>query len=88
MCCENRSATSAFLPTGTWLDRTDKDTFTAQEIADAEGYSVRTVQRAVDRGDFGELPTWGANGSVRIPRLAVIHFQDHSRRKRRARRRP
>ena len=88
MCCENKSAKEAFLPTGTWLDRTNKDTFTAGEVAEAEGCSPRTIQRAVDCGDFGDLPTWTANGSVRIPRLSVIHFHDFSRRRRRERRRP
>lgn len=79
MCCENLSLEAAFRPTGTWLDRTKKDTFTAQEVAEAEGCSVRTIQRAVDRDEFGTLP-YPVAGSLRIPRLSVMHFHDYGRR--------
>jgi hypothetical protein len=82
MCCDGKSAKQAYAPTGTWLDRTDKDTFTAAEIAAAEGCGTRTILRAIDRGEFGPLVYW-VGESVRIPRLAVVHFQDGSRQRRR-----
>ncbi len=83
MCCEGRNAKDAFVPTGTWLDRTSQDTFTADDVARADGCDSRTVERAVDRGEYGSLPYWQA-GAVRIPRWAVIHYHDRTRRERKA----
>ena len=85
MCCEGKSAKDSFAPTGTWLDLTSQDTFSASDVAQADGCDARTVERDVDRGEYGDLPYWQA-GSVRIPRLAVMHKHNLSRKKRKDRR--
>lgn len=84
MCCENKSARDAYAPTGTWLDRTDNDTFTADQLAAAEGCVPRTIQRRVEEGLYGELPYW-SGGTLMIPRWAVIHSHWLSRQRRKAR---
>lgn len=81
MCCEGKNAKDGFAPTGTWLDLTEKDTFTAEEIAAAEGCDARTVQRRVQDGSFGPLPYRGMSGSLRIPRLAIVHYLERGRRR-------
>ena len=83
MCCEGKNAKDAYAPSGTWLDRTQQDTFTASDVAAAEGVSVKTVSRLIARGAFGPLVYW-VSASPRVPRLAIVHFHAWSRSARRA----
>lgn len=65
----------------TWIDATDKQIFTADDIALAEGVSISTVHNWVKAGLFGE-GWYRAGRAYRITREGVVRFHVNSRRQR------
>jgi hypothetical protein len=65
----------------TWIDQTDKQIFTAEELALAEGVSISTVHNWVNAGLFGD-GWYRAGKAYRITRDGVVRFHVNSRRRR------